>query len=75
MKGIDNWSMTAGIVLVILGIILLAISLFAWFVIFYALFALILGIVILVTLRKQEEIEGIRKDRVRKRIKRKGSNK
>lgn len=65
MKGIDYMGVIAGIVLVIGGIGLLIVAFFFTPVVIYGLIALVLGIVILVTLRQQEEIEPIRIKRKR----------
>jgi len=61
MEGIDKFSVAAGIVLLFGGAALLIISVFVWPLFFYGLIALILGIVILSTLRRQEYIEPIKK--------------
>lgn len=61
MEGVDYLSVIAGIVLTVGGIGLLIVSIFVPFLIIYALIVLILGIVILMTLREQEHIEPIKK--------------
>ena len=63
MANIDKYAITAGIVLVIIGLCLLIASLFIWIFVIYGLIALILGIVILLTLRQQEYIEPIKKEK------------
>ena len=60
MKGIDPFSLIAGLVLVIGGLILMVISFFFPPILIYAIIALVLGIVILVTLKQQEYIEPIK---------------
>jgi membrane-bound ClpP family serine protease len=60
MKGIDNWSLGAGIVLLIGGLVLMVVSYITSFIVLiYAIPAIVLGIVILLTLRKQEYVEPI----------------
>lgn len=61
MKGrVDGFGIAAGAVLVILGVVLLVVSFFVPFLIFYALVVLVIGIVILATLKEQERIDPIR---------------
>jgi hypothetical protein len=71
MKGIDSWAVAAGLFFVVLGAFLLVISFVAWPVFFYAVGLLVIGIVILVTLKQQEYIEPIRKNKKPVRSKRK----
>ncbi|MFH1425314.1 MAG: hypothetical protein ABIG28_01105 [archaeon] len=66
MKGIDGFGVVAGIVLIIAGIGMLIGSIFFWPLIVYALITLILGIVILMTLKQQEYIEPIKNKRNKK---------
>jgi len=61
MTKIDRLSLVAGVIMVVIGIILLIASVFVWYLIFYALFLLALGIAILFTLKEQEHIELIKK--------------
>ena len=56
-----NLILIAGIVFVIGGLALLILSLFVPPALLYAIPVFVIGIVILVTLRKQEEVEPIRK--------------
>ena len=64
MKGkVDSLSVIAGIVMVVLGIGLMILGLFFPFVLFYAVPVLIIGIVILFTLKQQEEVEQIKEHR------------
>jgi len=67
MKGIDVMSVIAGVVLTIGGIGLAIVSIFVPFLIVYAIITLILGIIILTTLKEQEHIEPIKKHRKRKK--------
>ena len=67
MEKIDAFSLVAGIVLLLGGLVLLVISIFVWFLIFYAVALLVIGLVILFTLRKQEYVEPIKKERIKKR--------
>jgi membrane-bound ClpP family serine protease len=61
MDGIDKFSMTAGIVLTVVGFILSIIgTVVHWSILIYGLGSLIIGIIILATLRQQEYIEPIR---------------
>lgn len=59
-KKIDVFSMTAGIVMVVLGMALLAGSIFFSPLAIYGCVILIIGIVILATLKQQEYIEPIK---------------
>lgn len=68
MARIDILSLLTGIVFTIGGLILLVVSYFFIVALIYAVFVLAIGIVILFTLRKQEEIEQI-KDFVSKKVK------
>lgn len=63
MKGTDGFSVAAGLVLTVLGVILLVVSIFVWVLVVYAIASLVLGIIILLTLRQQEHIEPIKKKR------------
>lgn len=67
MKGIDVMSVIAGVVLTIGGIGLAIVSIFVPFLIVYAIISLILGIIILTTLKQQEHIEPIKKHGKRKK--------
>ena len=60
MKGIDILSVISGVVLTVGGVALLLASILLPFLVIYGVVALVLGIIILVTLRKQEYIEPIR---------------
>lgn len=61
MKGIDTWSLGAGIVLTLAGLVLLIVSFFvSLWILMYSIPALVIGIVILATLRKQEHVEPIK---------------
>ena len=63
MDGIDSWSATAGVVLVVAGLGLFVLSVFTHFAfLLHATVAFVIGIVILLTLRKQEHIEPIKKE-------------
>jgi len=60
MKGIDYLSVISGVILVFGGAGLILVGILFPPIIVYGVIALILGIVILVTLKKQEEIEPIK---------------
>ena len=60
MKKPDPLAIAAGIVLIVAGVALLIASFFVAFLIIHGAIALILGIVILATLRQQEHIEPIK---------------
>ena len=67
MKKVDNVSVVTGIVLIILGAVMSIVSLlFVWPLIFYSVGALVIGIVILLTLRQQDYIEPIKKNKKEK---------
>ena len=68
MGRIDSLSVIAGIVMTIGGIGLLVVSIFVPFLIVYAILMLILGLVILFTLREQEHVEPLRKTKKHKRV-------
>jgi membrane-bound ClpP family serine protease len=72
MEKVDSLSVIAGIALIVIGAVLLVVSVFVWPVFIYGIIALVLGIVILVTLRQQEYIEPIKQ---KKEIKSKVSKK
>jgi hypothetical protein len=61
MKGIDSWAVAAGLFFVVLGAFLLVVSFVAWPVFFYAVGLLVIGIIILVTLKDQEHVEPIKR--------------
>ena len=61
MKGIDPFAFAAGIILTIVGAVLLVVSLFVPFLIVHGAVVLVLGLVILFTLKKQEYVEPIKK--------------
>jgi hypothetical protein len=63
MERIDKFSVVSGIVLVFGGTVLLIISIIIWPLVVYGLVSLILGIVILLTLKQQEHIEPIKKSK------------
>ena len=67
MKETDKWSVAAGTVLTIGGGIMTLIGLFLFPLLVYGIPALIIGIVILTTLKKQEEIEQIRTSKKEKK--------
>jgi hypothetical protein len=60
MKGVDKLSLTAGIIMTIGGLFMLIISIFVWPLFVYGVIVLVLGIVILLTLKQQEYIEPIK---------------
>jgi len=64
---IDGFAVAAGVVLLVIGIILLVVSFFVPFLIFYALGTLVIGIVILVTLRDQEHIDPIKEKEIKRK--------
>ena len=66
MSRVDPFALVAGLVLVVGGAGLLVVSLFFWPAVIYGVIALILGMVILITLRKQDEIEQIRTEKNKK---------
>jgi len=59
MVDYDIAGLLSGMFFIILGIILVCVSFVFWPIIFYAVACLGVGIAILVTLRKQDEIEQI----------------
>jgi len=63
MKGIDGFSLAAGIIITVIGVILLIISIFIWPLFIYGIIVLIVGIVILITLKQQEHIEPIKRSK------------
>lgn len=61
---VDGFSVAAGIVFIIGGVVLLIPAVFGlWPIAIYGLIALVIGIVILSTLRQQEHIEPIKTER------------
>ena len=72
MNGIDSAGVVAGIILSIFGGVLTLVSFLFPPLLIYALPMLIIGIVILVTLREQEYIEPIRESTKNKKAKRGG---
>lgn len=60
MGKIDSLSVVAGVVMVGLGLILTLVGVFFFPTLFYGIPMLVIGIVILMTLREQESIEQIR---------------
>ena len=71
MAKIDSAGVVSGIAFVVVGVILVFLSFFFVFLLIYDLPVLIMGIVILLTLRQQEAIEPIKT--VRERDKKGGS--
>jgi len=69
MKDYDIAGLIAGMFFVVLGVILFCISFIVWPIIIYSLICLGIGIAILLTLRKQDEIEQIKPELKRKAIK------
>ncbi|MAG28246.1 hypothetical protein CMI47_22200 [Candidatus Pacearchaeota archaeon] len=70
MQGIDKFAVAAGIVLLVGGSILAIISVFSpFFLLIYAIPAIIIGLVILLTLRKQEYVEPIKSETNKKQRK------
>tara|TARA_Y100000310_G_scaffold325041_1_gene387878 strand:+ start:4275 stop:4481 length:207 start_codon:yes stop_codon:yes gene_type:complete len=68
MKKVDPLALIAGLVFVIGGAVLITLALFKlFFVIFHGVIVLIIGIVILLTLRKQDYVEPIKKELKRKK--------
>ena len=67
MIGIDNFSLAAGIVLLVAGVALLIASMFVWFLVIYAVILLVFGAVILITLREQEYVEPIKGEKNKRR--------
>ncbi len=69
MGNYDLAGLLAGMFFIILGVILGLISFIVWPIIFYALICSGIGIAIIITLRKQDEIEQIKPELKRKTIK------
>lgn len=67
MGKIDSLSVVSGIVMTVGGIGLLVASIFVPFLIVYAIIMLVLGLVILFTLKEQEHVEPLRKTKTHKR--------
>ena len=67
MERLDSSGIVTGVACIIIGIGLLILSFFFIFVLLYALPAIIIGIVILLTLKEQETIEKIKKGKEIKR--------
>lgn len=67
MENIDSVGVITGIVILVIGISLLCVSFFFIFALIYALPALIIGIVILLTLKEQDAIEPIKETKGIKR--------
>ncbi len=65
---IDPLSIIAGIIFTLGGLALLITSLFFWPAVFYSVPILIIGIVILATLKKQEYIEPIKERNKKRRL-------
>jgi membrane-bound ClpP family serine protease len=65
MNKVDSWSVAAGVFFVVLGTVLLLFSVFVWPLAVYGLISLILGIVILLTLKDQEYVEPIKSERIK----------
>tara|TARA_Y100000310_G_C20624558_1_gene785116 strand:+ start:155 stop:415 length:261 start_codon:yes stop_codon:yes gene_type:complete len=66
MKGIDRWSLGAGVFFLVVGLILLVYSFTVSFLLIHASVMIIIGLVILFTLKKQEYIEPIKKEKNRR---------
>jgi len=63
-KKVDAFAVVAGIAMVVLSVVLLVVALFGfWPVAIHGVILLIIGIVILLTLRQQEEVEEIKTER------------
>lgn len=69
MAKIDSVAVVSGIVFLSIGIVLSFVSFFFLPALIYAIPALIIGVIILVTLREQEEIEQIKDKKEIKRSK------
>ena len=63
MKHADPWAITAGIVLIVFGLALFIAALFtSWVTFVFGVVSLLLGIVILATLKQQEHVEPIKEN-------------
>jgi len=61
MEKVDSAGIVTGVVFLVLGASLLVASFFLVFIAIYAIISIIIGVVILATLKEQEAIEPIRK--------------
>ena len=61
MKAPDPLGIITGLIFMVIGIILIIVgAFFLWFLIIYGALALVVGLVILLTLRSQEQVEKIK---------------